>query len=87
MSGVLVQAYRFRKPVVASADGLIGWYCRDGALGPLLDDLEPATIAHALDALAQHWRAGPGSAQPIGEHLLSCNTLEQFKRTLQAALA
>ncbi|MFP4827096.1 glycosyltransferase [Paraburkholderia sp. BR10879] len=87
MSGVLVQAYRFRKPVVASADGLIGWYCRDGALGPLLDDLEPATIARALDVLAERWRAGANAVQPTGEHLLSCNTLEQFKRTLQAAMA
>ncbi|WP_322030751.1 glycosyltransferase [Paraburkholderia sp. J76] len=87
MSGVLVQAYRFGKPVVASADGLIGWYCRDGALGPLLDDLEPATIARALEALAQRWRAGPNAAQPAGDHLLSANTLARFKHTLQTAMA
>ncbi|SDB83314.1 glycosyltransferase [Paraburkholderia lycopersici] len=86
MSGVLVQAYRFGKPVVASADGLIGWYCRDGALGPLLDDLEPATIARALDALAVRWRGDAVAAQPAGESLLSQNTLDQFKRTLQAAM-
>ncbi|MFT0169874.1 glycosyltransferase [Paraburkholderia mimosarum] len=86
MSGVLVQAYRFRKPVVASADGLIGWFCRDGALGPLLDDLEPATIARALDALAERWADGQSAARPGGDHLLSRNTLDQFKKTLQAAM-
>ncbi|HEY4801496.1 MAG TPA: glycosyltransferase [Paraburkholderia sp.] len=87
MSGVLVQAYRFRKPVVASADGLIGWYCRDGALGPLLDDLEPATIVRALDTLAERWTDGQPAAQPGAEHLLSRHTLDQFKRALQAAMA
>jgi glycosyltransferase involved in cell wall biosynthesis len=86
MSGVLVQAYRFGKLVVASADGLIGWYCRDGALGPLLDDLEPASIAHALDALAVRWRNGD-TVQPDDDSLLARNTLDQFKHTLQAAMA
>ncbi|RAR61706.1 glycosyltransferase involved in cell wall biosynthesis [Paraburkholderia unamae] len=87
MSGVLVQAYRFGKPVVASADGLIGWYCRDGAMGPLIDDLEPATISRALEALARRWNEGAPVMQASGEHLLSRNTLDQFKRTLQAAMA
>ncbi len=86
MSGVLVQAYRFGKPVVASADGLIGWYCRDGALGPLLDDLEPATIVRALHALAARWADGESAARPGSDHFLSRNTLDQFKRTLQAAM-
>lgn len=87
MSGVLVQAYRFGKPVIASADGLIGWFCRDGALGPLLDDLEPATIARALDALSTRWNSGGGAMQkPDAEHLLARNTLDRFKRTLQAAM-
>ncbi|WP_321905394.1 glycosyltransferase [Paraburkholderia tropica] len=88
MSGVLVQAYRFGKPVLASADGLIGWFCRDGALGPLLDDLEPATIAHAIDTLAQGWNArapGAGIAR-MDAHLLARNTLDQFKHTLQDAM-
>ncbi|WP_084687725.1 glycosyltransferase [Paraburkholderia oxyphila] len=87
MSGVLVQAYRFGKPVVASADGLIGWYCRDGSLGPLLDNLDPATIARALEALAVLWNRDAPAVQPAQSNLLSRNTLEQFKRTLQAAMA
>ncbi|WP_322106821.1 glycosyltransferase [Paraburkholderia sp. J41] len=110
MSGVLVQAYRFNKPVLASADGLIGWFCRDGSLGPRLDDLEPASIARGLDALAARWASGARegneandvsdvsdvsagnapqpAAQPSGAaKLLALNTLDQFKRTLQAALA
>lgn len=87
MSGVLVQAYRFGKPVLASADGLIGWFCRDGALGPLLDDLEPATIARALDAIDKLDAGGTAATpRPAGEHLLARNTLDEFKRTLQDAL-
>lgn len=86
MSGVLVQAYRFDKPVLASADGLIGWFCRDGALGPLLDDLEPATILRALDVLAARWSGETATPKPGANHLLALNTLDQFKRTLQAAM-
>ncbi len=88
MSGVLVQAYRFGKPVLASADGLIGWFCRDGALGPLLDDLEPATIARAIGTLAQSWRErAPGAGIARADaHLLARNTLDQFKQTLQNAM-
>ncbi|QGZ60667.1 glycosyltransferase [Paraburkholderia acidisoli] len=103
MSGVLVQAYRFNVPVLASADGLIGWFCRDGSLGPQLDDLEPATIARALAALPAYWRdhenvdsrlaagtpaAGmPDAGTPDANHLLARNTLDEFKRTLQSAMA
>ncbi len=36
MSGVLVQAYRFGKPVIATEDGLIGWFSRRCELGPIL---------------------------------------------------
>jgi len=87
MSGVLVQAYRFGKPVIASADGLIGWFCRDGQLGPRIDDLTPASIGKALDALARRWsgnEAPPGA--PRAGSLLERNTLEQFKRSFQLAV-
>lgn len=83
MSGVLVQAYRFGKPVIATADGLIGWFCRTGELGPVIDDLSPASINRALDAVV----AGAPHATPGAQHLLERNTLSQFKKTLRQALA
>jgi len=85
MSGVLVQAYRFGKPVIATADGLIGWFCRDGQLGPRIDDLSRASIAHALDALARRWNDGNASARPP-DSLLARNTLDQFTHAFQRAV-
>jgi glycosyltransferase involved in cell wall biosynthesis len=81
MSGVLVQAYRFGKPVVATADGLIGWFCRTGELGPVIDDLSSAAINRALDDVLAR-RAGP----LVQGHLLERNTLTQFKETLRQAI-
>lgn len=78
MSGVLVQAYRFAKPVVATADGLIGWFCRTGELGPVIDDLSPSSINRALDDVLAR-RARP----VLAGHLLERNTLSQFKETLR----
>lgn len=84
MSGVLVQAYRFGKPLIATADGLIGWFCRDGELGPVIDELAPDPINQALDTLlGQEWQR-PAAAN--GPHLLERNTLAHFKQTLQSAL-
>jgi glycosyltransferase involved in cell wall biosynthesis len=85
MSGVLVQAYRFDKPVVATSDGLIGWFCRGGQLGPCLDDLSAASITRALDAVAEQWRRGEKHQRPL-DHLLARNTLGQFKETLRRAI-
>ena len=83
MSGVLVQAYRNGKPLIATADGLIGWFCRNGELGPLIDDLEPDSINQALDSVLEwEWtRPDPGHG-----HLLERNTLSHFKQTLQSAI-
>lgn len=85
MSGVLVQAYRFDKPVVATSDGLIGWFCRGGQLGPCLDDLSAASITRALDEIADQWRRGEKHQRPL-DHLLARNTLGQFKETLRQAI-
>jgi glycosyltransferase involved in cell wall biosynthesis len=81
MSGVLVQAYRFGKPVVATADGLIGWFCRTGELGPVVDDLSVTSINRALDKV---FEGRPGA--PAGDHLLERNTLSHFKQTLRQAI-
>jgi glycosyltransferase involved in cell wall biosynthesis len=81
MSGVLVQAFRFGKPVIATADGLIGWFCRTGELGPVVDELSPAAINQALDDVLAR-RVAPFASG----HLLERNTLLQFKETLRQAV-
>ncbi|GLU30534.1 glycosyltransferase [Trinickia caryophylli] len=95
MSGVLVQAYRFRRPVIATAEGLIGWFCRDGSLGPVIDDLSPESIARAIDRalslplpvpVPHGTAAGAYDESTQHECLLERNTLEQFKRTLREAM-
>jgi glycosyltransferase involved in cell wall biosynthesis len=91
MSGVLVQAYRFKKPVIATADGLIGWFCRGGELGPVIDDLSPQAIAGAIETVFSarpdgHSTAASEAPRESHEQLLERNTLEQFKRTLQEAM-
>ncbi|WP_109482402.1 glycosyltransferase [Paraburkholderia sp. C35] len=85
MSGVLVQAYRFDKPVIATSDGLIGWFCRGGQLGPCLDDLSAASITRALEEIAAQWERGEKHQRPL-DHLLARNTLGQFKDTLRQAI-
>jgi glycosyltransferase involved in cell wall biosynthesis len=82
MSGVLVQAYRFGKPVIATADGLIGWFCRTGELGPVIDDLSVDSINRGLDAVL----GGSSVASAAGTHLLERNTLGHFKQTLRQAM-
>lgn len=85
MSGVLVQAYRFDKPVIATADGLIGWFCRNGQLGPCIDDLSAASITHAIDEVTAQWRSGEKHQRPL-DHLLARNTLGRFKDTILQAI-
>ena len=88
MSGVLVQAYRFGKRVVATSEGLIGWFCAGGKLGPVLDDLSPKAIVCGIsEALAE--AADAGARTTAGSHgaLLARNTLDAFKRTLRDAAA
>jgi glycosyltransferase involved in cell wall biosynthesis len=85
MSGVLVQAYRFDKRVIATREGLIGWFCGDEAFGPVLDDLSPSSIAAAIDrALVPVTPLAAPKASPRGS-LLEHHTLDAFKRTLRDA--
>jgi glycosyltransferase involved in cell wall biosynthesis len=83
MSGVLVQAYRSGTPLIATADGLIGWFCRNGELGPVIDDLSVDSINQALDQALEWGETNPRAAS---EHLLERNTLTHFMHTLQTAL-
>lgn len=85
MSGVLVQAYRFGKPVIATSEGLIGWFCANGRLGPVLDDLSAAAISRAIDTAFD--RAPLEQPHPASGHeaLLARNTLDAFKHTLREA--
>jgi len=85
MSGVLVQAYRFAKPVIATADGLIGWFCKNAELGPVIDDLSSPTINRALDRVLLDSPQMMQVTLAAHEHLLARNTLSQFKLTLQQA--
>lgn len=87
MSGVLVQAYRSGTPLIATADGLIGWFCRDGELGPVIDDLSVDSINQALDQALDHALDSPGEKpRAASGHLLEHNTLSHFKQTLQSAI-
>ncbi|HZZ10012.1 MAG TPA: glycosyltransferase [Paraburkholderia sp.] len=86
MSGVLVQAYRFGKPVVATEDGLIGWFSRRCELGPIMSDLSTASIGKALTESMTSWPHAP-AATSAREDLLSRHTLGQFKQTLLQQMA
>ena len=60
---------------------LIGWFCRTGELGPVVEDLSVASINDALDKVLG------GRLGPLAEgHLLERNTLSQFKQTLRQAM-
>ena len=88
MSGVLVQAYRFGKPVLATREGLIGWFAQHDQLGPLLDDLSITTVNAAIDkAFASAGGHRQAVQAPGAEKLLARNTVTNFKKTLQSALA
>jgi glycosyltransferase involved in cell wall biosynthesis len=87
MSGVLVQAYRFGKPVIATADGLIGWFCRNGELGPVIDELSVREINRALDRVFSDDDVSAGAVRGPRGHLLDLNTLGEFRKTLQRAIA
>jgi glycosyltransferase involved in cell wall biosynthesis len=90
MSGVLVQAYRFGKPVIATEDGLIGWFSRRCELGPILSDLSSASIGRAITETMTSWPHAPHAPHTgaaAGEDLLSRHTLGQFKQTLLQQMA
>ena len=87
MSGVLVQAYRFGKPVIATEDGLIGWFSRRCELGPILSDLSSASIGRAITETMTSWPHAPQTVPAEREDLLSRHTLRQFKQTLLQQMA
>ncbi|WP_144110205.1 glycosyltransferase [Paraburkholderia sp. BCC1886] len=88
MSGVLVQAYRFGKPVIATEDGLIGWFSRRCELGPILSDLSSASIGRAITETMTSWPHPHDDGASTGrEDLLSLHTLVQFKQTLLQQMA
>ncbi|HZZ02709.1 glycosyltransferase [Paraburkholderia sp.] len=87
MSGVLVQAYRFGKPVIATEDGLIGWFSRRCELGPILSDLSSASIGKAITETMTSWPHAPQATPSTREDLLSRHTLGQFKQTLLQQMA
>ncbi len=76
MSGVLVRAGTYRKPVLACREGLIGWYARRAGLG-LLCDPAPEDIARALCALED-----PDLAARLGERGQACFAAQLWSDTL-----
>ena len=96
MSGVLVQAYRFGKPVIATAQGLIGWFARRENLGPVLASRSPTAVLAAIDkalhrphdASADIERAGTRAerAHSILAHHTVADFKQAFLQTLSEAL-
>ena len=52
MSGVMVQAGQYSKPIVGRDLGLIGWYIRNREIGVTLPKDDLAGAAHAIEKLA-----------------------------------
>lgn len=67
MSGVLVRAGMYRKPVIANGYGLIGWYARTKKLGIILSNSKESVVA-ALRCLAE----------PVGAREMGDNGHRQF---------
>lgn len=95
MSGVLVQAYRFGKPIIASPEGLIGWFARRERLGPVLADRSAAAVLAAIDealrgthgATAQIPLAHAGTQGRDGHSVLAHHTVADFKQVILQTLA
>lgn len=86
MSGVLVQAYRFGKPVIATAQGLIGWFARRENLGPVLASRSPTAVLAAIDTALHH----PHDASAGIEHahsILARHTVADFKQAFLQTLS
>jgi glycosyltransferase involved in cell wall biosynthesis len=87
MSGVLVQAYRFGKVVIATSVGLIGWFAKRDRLGPLLNDLSIPAIRTAIDQ-AIGYREMDRSPPFLRdyEQFLAKNTVRNFKDTIKLTI-
>jgi len=68
MSGVLVMAAVAGKAVIASQDGLIGWYTRKQGLGISIDTRNLCQVAGALNAIASGTVRPKTSRQMLGRH-------------------
>jgi glycosyltransferase involved in cell wall biosynthesis len=81
MSGVLVQAGQAALPVIASDDGLIGWYTRKYKLGWLVDIGDPASVDRALSSAhdSEKERADFGAN---GKKVFACHTPEAFSEAI-----
>ncbi|MGG1947855.1 group 1 glycosyl transferase [Trinickia sp. NRRL B-1857] len=86
MSGVLAQAHRYGKTVIATDSGLIGWFTKRDRLGSLLRSLSARSVNAAIDeafALDGICRSTPRSNS---EDLLAGNTVNHFKKIVQTTL-
>ena len=85
MSGVLDQARRYGKTVIATDSGLIGWFTRRDRLGPLLRSLSSASINAAIDEAFELSGNGPALPQSETDELLARDTVNHFKKIVQTA--
>jgi glycosyltransferase involved in cell wall biosynthesis len=85
MSGVLVQAARAERPVIACNQGLIAWFAERHGLGELVDVDKPAEVAQSIERLA----ANPGLRQQYadaGRRVGATHTPENFSRVICNAI-
>jgi hypothetical protein len=86
MSGVLAQANRYGKTVIATDSGLIGWFAKRDGLGPLLRSLSARSVNAAIDeafALEGICRSTPRTSS---DDLLAAGTVNHFKKIVQTTL-
>lgn len=86
MSGVLAQAHRYGKTVIATDSGLIGWFTKRDRLGPLLRSLSARSVNAAIDeafALEGVCRSTPRSSS---DDLLAGDKVNHFKKIVQTTL-
>jgi hypothetical protein len=88
MSGVLAQAHRYGKTVIATDSGLIGWCAKRDGLGPLLRNLSARSINTAIDEAFELGGTHRGGAlQWDGAEPVSSDTVNHFKKIVQTTLA
>ncbi len=85
MSGVLVQAARAERPVIACDQGVIGWFTERHGLGEVVDIEKPAEVAQSIEKLASN----PGLRQQYadaGKCVGASHTPENFSRVICDAI-
>ncbi|MGN6232726.1 MAG: glycosyltransferase [Trinickia sp.] len=83
MSGVLAQARRYGKTVIAAQAGLIGWFAQRDGLGPLLPDLSASSINAAIDEALELCGSARAASQFESCERLTTDTVDHFKKIVR----